>query len=223
MGSAAGRGLGEGLLAAVLVSVFVNCGGGGGGGGDDDVRAVEPNELVPALLTEADEVGLTSYGLVPMTAQDPDEYYNEPPTQLCDAADEVELVGPNDLYAYMGDGGDYLYMDQWMSGETVEAATERYAAGVEALAACAEESGLSPVEAAHPELDELRRYESSVPSPQDSDEHSIVLYARNGGVIMLQSMYIARNDKYDAGQRDHLTDVALAKLADLGRVEVAAS
>ena len=68
-----------------------------------------------------------------MTADDPGEYYQVPPSEPCDAADDVELVGPNDLYAYMGDGGDYLYMDQWLSGETVAEASERFAAGARVL------------------------------------------------------------------------------------------
>ena len=37
------------------------------------------------------------------------------------------------LYAYMGDGGEYRYADEWLSGETVDAPSSRFACGSETL------------------------------------------------------------------------------------------
>ncbi len=208
-------------LSAVLMVGPASC-GDGGDGDDGAVESVDVGELAAALLTEADEVEMTSYGTVPMTAEDPGDYYQEPLTEPCDAADDVELVAPNALYAYMGDGGDYLYMDQWLSGETVAEASERFAAGARVLDACVNAGELELVESSHPDVDELRRYERTLDplAGLDSDGHVMLVYARDGGVILLQSTAVVIGEEYDAEQRDHLADVVVAKLAELGGVEV---
>jgi hypothetical protein len=113
-------------------------------------------------------------------------------------------------------------MDQWLSGETVGEASERFAAGARVLDACVNAGELELVESSHPAVDELRRYERTLePLPGvDSDGHIMLLYARDGGVILLQSTAVVIGDEYDSEQRDHLADVVVAKLAELGGVEV---
>ena len=100
----------------------------------DASEAVEADELVPLLISEADGIEATAYGPRPMTAAEPgdEEYYVEPPTE-CETGDEMEFVASDDVYAYMGDGGDYLAIDQWITGESAAAAGERFAAGAAAI------------------------------------------------------------------------------------------
>ena len=43
---------------------------------------------------------------------------------------------------------------------------------------------------------------------------------RDGGVILLQSTAVVIGDEPDSEQHDHLADVVVAKLAELGGVEV---
>ena len=96
--------------------------------------------LANVLVTEADDVDMSSFGPIPMTSTmtRDDSYYDEPPTELCDDEATTELVAADHLSGYMGDGGDYLSADQWVSGEGVDAASRRFAIGVAALERCAE-------------------------------------------------------------------------------------
>jgi hypothetical protein len=213
-----------GVAAALLAAP---CAGEVDGSGEDDVDAVDASALVPVLLTEADGLDLSGYGSVPMTSENPDDWYASPPTEICDQ--QAELVAEDDMYAYLGDGGDYIYLDEWVSGERVSAAADRYANGVAALEACSDAGMLEPVETTHPEIDDVRRYEQITindndtyeRNPEDNDELVTVLYARNGGVIVLLSLYLTRRSAYTDEQVERLVDTALAKLAAIGRVEVA--
>jgi hypothetical protein len=148
-----------------------------------------------------------------------DDYYEEPPRQLCTDANPVDMVAPDDMYAYMGDGGDYLYAGQWVTGETVASASERFADGLEALNTCVESGDIRSLEVSGAGVDEAGLFESSA-GDADDQERMTVLYARHGGVIVLQYLLQTRNDKYSPEQRDHLTRVVLDKLTAIGHVEV---
>jgi hypothetical protein len=189
--------------------------------GDDadprDVEEVEPEDLVPVLVVESDGVGATSYGPLPMTSENPgeDDYYQEPPTMCEDRAD-VEVLGPDDMYAYLGDGGDYLFIDHWVTGEPAAEASDRFEDGVGAIEACLDES-FEQVDVRPRNVDDVRRYDS-----ETEDARASLLYARNGGVITLLFVESLSEDRYDGDDIDRLVDVALDKLASLGGVEVAA-
>ena len=209
---------------AVLAVVVAGAGCAGDGdelGSSDDIEQVEPEDLVPVLLTEDDDVDASSYGPMPMTSENPgDDYYQSPPTQLCEDGSEVEMLADGDMYAYLGDGGDYLYIDNWVTGEALEAATERFDDALAAIEDCGDDFVPQEVDISHPGVDDVRRYET--PEGQgDDDEYASVVYARNGGVLMLLSVDTLNPDRYDRDDVDHLIDVALDKLASIGRVEVA--
>jgi hypothetical protein len=204
-------------MSALVASV-------GCGGDDDGVDAVTTEALVAALVTEADGVDLSSFGPVPMTSATggTDDFYLEPPTELCDAATAAtEFVAADDLYGYMGDGGDYRYADQWVTGETVDAAAARYASGVEALERCATAGELQRVEPPPGDVDEVVRYvDEEYPSPDYDVGYRMITYARNGGVIDLHVLEIVIADRYSVEQRDDLATAVLDRLGDVGRVEV---
>jgi hypothetical protein len=207
--------------ATLLATSFAALGSGCGGGGDS-IKAVDTAALATVLVTEADDVDLSSFGPVPMTSamSGDDSYYIEPPAELCAGKPAPELVATDHLYGYMGDGGDYRYADQWVSGETVESATSRFASGLAALEACVEAGDLRRIDVPPGEVDDLVRYIEEAESPTPDDEYRMIIYARNGGVVMLHTLGVARHDKYSVEQRDHLAAVVVEKLAELGRVEV---
>jgi hypothetical protein len=178
------------------------------------VEAVEPDELVPLLISEADGIEATAYGPRPMTAAEPgdEDYYVEPPTE-CETGDEMEFVASDDVYAYMGDGGDYLTIDQWITGESAAAAGERFAAGAAAIQDCVVLGEEVAVDDAG--VDGVRRYDIA-----RGDTLASVVYAHHGGVVMLLSVSVSNTDRFDQADVDHLVDVALGKLEERGRIEV---
>jgi hypothetical protein len=210
-------------VIATLVVAVVGCAAegdvisAGGDAGQGDVEEVEPEDLVPVLVVESDDVAATSYGPLPMTSESPgeDDYYQEPPT-LCEDSADVEVLGPDDMYAYLGDGGDYLFIDHWVTGEQAADASDRFEDGVGAIEACLDES-FEQVDVRHGNVDDVRRYDS-----ETEEGRASLLYARNGGVITLLFVESLSEDRYDGDDVDRLVDVALDKLASLGRVEVAA-
>lgn len=177
---------------------------------------MEPEDLVPVLVVESDDVAATNFGPLPMTSENPgeDDYYQEPPT-LCEDSADVEVLGPDDMYAYIGDG-DYLYIDHWVTGEPAADASDRFEDGVSAIEACLDES-FEQVDVRRGNVDDVRRYDSKTDEGRAS-----LLYARNGGVITLLTVESFKEDRYDGDDVDRLVAVALDKLASLGRVEVAA-
>jgi len=214
----------RGYAGALTVLAVVLAGAGRGGEGDalgsrDDVDQVEPEALVPLLLTEDDDVDASSFGPMPMTSENPgDDYYQTPPTQLCEAGPDVALLADEDIYAYLGDGGDYLYIDHWVTGEPLAAASDRFDEALAAIEGCGDDFFAEQVDITHPGVEEVRRYET----PEgEGDEYGSFVYARNGGVLMLLSVDSLNPDRYDRDDVDHLIDVALDKLASIGRVEVA--
>lgn len=208
-----------GALAVVAVLVAgAGCARHGGLlGSSTGIEQVEPEDLVPVLLTEDDHVDATSYGPVPMTSENrgEDDYYQSPPTQFCDEGSEVDVLADGDMYAYLGDGGDYLYIDHWVTGEPLAAATERFDETVAAMEDCGDDF-LHRVDISHPGVDDLRRYET-----REGDDYFSFVYARNGGVVTLLGVETLNPDRYDQDDVDHLIDVALDKLTSIGRVEVA--
>jgi hypothetical protein len=131
----------------------------------------------------------------------------------------------------LGDGGDYIYLDEWLSGEPLDEARTRFAEGVAAFESCVEAGAFDEVDTAHPEIDEVRRFSASFeteddatePRPEDNDEYVDITYARNGGVIILMTLYLARRDAYSEEQIERTVDTAVDKLAAIGRVEVTGS
>ena len=211
------------VIATLVLAAVAGCAADGDAlsTGDDagqgDVEEVEPEELVPVLVVESDDVGATSYGPLPMTSDNPgvDEYYQAPPT-MCEDHTDVEVLGPDDIYAYLGDGGDYLYIDHWVTGEPAADASDRFEDGIGALEACLDES-FQQVDVQRGDVDDVRRYDS-----EGDDGRASLLYARNGGVMTLLFVESLNEDTYDGDDVDRLVDVALDKLARIGQVEVAA-
>jgi hypothetical protein len=203
-----------GAVAVVLV-VATACAREAGDLGGGTADGVEPEELVQLLLAEEDDVDATSYGPRPMTATDTgDGYYRPPPFNLCDTGGDVDLLAPDDIHAYLGDGGDYLTIDHWIAGESVGSATARFEQGVEAIEECLP---VEEVEVSDAEVDEARRYDFTGPG---SDEIISMVYARHGGVVMLLGVESLSLQRYDADDVDHLVDVTLGKLTSIGRVQV---
>ena len=186
--------------------------------GTGDADAVEPEELVPLLIVEEDGIPATSYGEVPMTSDEPDEYYQPPPDEVCGDSSDVELVGPSDMYSYLGDGGDYLYIEQWVSGEATGAAAERFDAGVEVLEGCG--GWVEEVDVPGADVDDIRRYERTG-AGEEEDRYFGIVYARHGGVTMLLFVDVLSGSDFDEADVEHLVDVALDNMTQLGRVEVA--
>lgn len=203
-----------GAAAVVLVAATAcarETGDLGGGAADE----VEPEELVQLLLAEEDDVDATSYGPRPMSATDTgDGYYRPPLEDLCGPDGDVELLAPDDIHAYLGDGGDYLTIDHWITGESVVSATVRFEQGVEAIEECLP---VEEVEVSDAEVDEVRRYDVTGRGP---DEIVSLVYARHGGVVMLLGVESLSLRRYDADDVDHLVDVTLSKLTSIGRVQV---
>ena len=219
MGGGLGRRTRPSSLAVVVVIVGAACAQSAGDlatGGEAD--AVEPEALVPLLIVEEDGIPATSYGQVPMTSEDPDEYYQPPPSEVCGDSSDVELLGPSDMYSYMGDGGDYLYIEQWVSGESTDAAAARFDAGVEAFEGCL--GRLEEVDVSDEVLDDVRRYEGT----GDGEDPSYfgIVYARHGGVTMLLFVDALSGSDFDDDDVENLVDVALDNMTSLGRVEVPA-
>ena len=207
------------LTVLAVVVAGAGCAGEGNAlGSRDDIEQVEPEALVPVLVTEDDEVDASSYGPIPMTSDNPgDDYYQSPPTQFCEDGAEVEVLADGDMYIYLGDGGDYLYIDHWVTGEPLAAATERFDEAVAAIEDCGDDYA-HQVDTSHPGVDDVRRYEVR---EEAGDEYFSFVYARNGGVVTLLAVETLNPDRYDGDDVDHLIDVALDKLASIGRVEVA--
>jgi hypothetical protein len=203
-------------LAVLLVAAGACAQEAGDPESGGEAATVDAGELVPLLVVEEDGIPATNYGDVPMTADDPDDYYQPPPTELCESAD-VELLGPSDIYSYLGDGGDYLYIDQWVTGETTDAAIARFEAGVEALDGC--RGTVDEVDVTDTGVDDIRRYESTEAAEQD--DYLGIVYARHGGVLMLLSVDALGPSDFGQDDIENLIEVALDKMTSLGRVQVA--
>ena len=217
------------LTLSVVGALFAGvCVGDADSSGDDDAEVVELSALVPVLLTEANHLQLGSRdGPLPLTSDT--DNYEEAPTSICDEQiDQVELVADADLYVYFG-GRDNVILDEWVSGERVSAAVERYTSGVVAMDECVDAGSFGPVETSYPGIDEARRYEqltvvddgANQQHPEDNDRYHTWLYARNGGVIMLLSFGLGRREDYSDDLIERMIGTALGKLASIGRVQVA--
>jgi hypothetical protein len=191
--------------------------GGVTSSGEDDVAIVELATLVPVLLTERNHVGLDGKGSVPMTSENPDDWYWEPPTDVCDEqVGTVDFVGDDDLFVYFS-AGDWKYVGEWLSGERVAAAAERYADGLTAAEACVDAGVFTKSEVSYPGLDEVHVYTKQAEEEWDRT----VLYARNGGVVLLLTLGYHLADRLSEEHVERIVGIALGKFAALGRVEVA--
>src|SRR5262245_58213332 len=195
------RGFAGALTVVAAVVAGAGCAGEGHAlGSSDDIEQVEPEDLVPVLLTEDDDVDALSYGPIPMTSENrgDDDYYQSPPTQFCEESPEVEVLADGDMYAYLGDGGDYLYIDHWVTGEPLAAAIERFDDAVAAMEHCGDDF-LHQIDISHPGIDDVRRYETR---EGEADEYFSFVYARNGGVVTLLAVETLNPDRYDGDDVD---------------------
>jgi hypothetical protein len=133
---------------------------------------------------------------------------------VCGSDGDVELLAPDDIHADLGDGGDYLTIDHWITGEPVVSATARFEHGVEAIEECV---AVEEVEVSNADVDEVRRYDVTGRGP---DEIASLVNARHGGVVMLLGVESLSLRRYNADDVAHLVDVTLGKLTSIGRVQV---
>ena len=165
------------LLLASLVSLIIGCGGSGG----SDVE-VESADLVEVLLSEEDASTLEMFGPCPMTITDGTDSWYQEPWPACQESSSVDLHTADDLHVYFGDGGDYIYVKQWVSGESVAGATDRFRLGTKAFEECVSAGELQPLKIPDVTIDsdgidQLAVYDQPGLGP---DEYRWVTFARNG-------------------------------------------
>lgn len=197
---------------AVFVLLSVGCGASEG----PSVPAVQPERLVDVLIDWRDRPLKRHWSGRDERPAVTSEEYSEPPTQLCPDGAEVSLVGEDSIY-YSITNDDYVWASEWVSGETVEAAADRMSAGRAAFATCPGYPTWTAVPIQREGIEEVHRFRGfeGVNDPAGIE----LIYARNGGVIVLLAVTGNELDWLD-GEKDAVIETALARLAELRRVEV---
>ena len=206
------------MRLASIGLIAVGCAGSG-------TSEVEPAALVDVLLSEDDAATLEMFGPRPMTIADEAESFYQEPWPACEASGSVDLHATDDIHVYFGDGGDYVYVKQWVSGETIAGATARFRAGMAAFEECVSANELEPLDI--PDvmidtdgIDQVMIYSQPGLGP---DEYRWVTFARNGGILMTLFIDIFLTEAYTYEEAEGLVNVALERLAEIGSVGVKGS
>ena len=187
--------------------------------------ASELTTTLARLLVTAEDVDfLYGNGQPPVLAGD--EYYEERPTGFCKGGLDADMLAAPHVFNLLDDDA-IIFFGQWVSGEPVSEATDRFAEGRQVLASCHEvgytnsegdDIAFKPFAVANPGLDEV----DGLVVTRNADPFLSVVYARHGGVITLMYFEGTFSD-WAPTQLETVIRIGFTKLLDAGRLDLPAT
>jgi len=174
----------------------------------------EANAIADQMYTDDD--------VYPSTAET-GGHYQPPPAELCDPDKPIDPIGVGDVFREIVAHDAWVRMGQWVSGEPIAAATERFQKDAAIIEGCIEEAidpsaegeegSIAILDMSHPGIDEI----TGVSVMFQGAPEPALIYARRGGLLTML-IFDGSTDPHDStgwgpGEWTEIVRVALDKLA----------